>query len=80
MGSHRVRSLPDASRRRVEALLPAALRAARQTPAPLQAAVRLFDLIETIAQRSAWPCWPNIPTRWRAWRAWWPPAPGPRST
>ena len=27
MGSHRVRSLPDASRRRVEALLPAALRA-----------------------------------------------------
>ena len=62
------------------ALLPAALRAARQTPAPLQAAVRLFDLIETIAQRSAWPCWPNIPTRWRAWRAWWPPAPGPRST
>ena len=80
MGSHRVRSLPDASRRRVEALLPAALRAARQTPAPLQAAVRLFDLIETIAQRSAPPCWPNIPTRWRAWRAWWPPAPGPRST
>lgn len=54
MGSHRVRSLPDASRRRVEALLPAALRAARQTPAPLQAAVRLFDLIETIAQRSAY--------------------------
>ena len=53
MGSHRVRSLPDASRRRVEAL-PAALRAARQTPAPLQAAVRLFDLIETIAQRSAY--------------------------
>jgi glutamate-ammonia-ligase adenylyltransferase len=54
LGSHRVRSLPDSSRRRMEALLPAALRAARQTPAPLDAAVRLFDLIEKIAQRSAY--------------------------
>ncbi|WP_315136653.1 bifunctional [glutamate--ammonia ligase]-adenylyl-L-tyrosine phosphorylase/[glutamate--ammonia-ligase] adenylyltransferase [Achromobacter marplatensis] len=54
LGSHRVRSLPDSSRRRMEALLPAALRAARQTPAPLNAAVRLFDLIEKIAQRSAY--------------------------
>ncbi|MFD4839822.1 bifunctional [glutamate--ammonia ligase]-adenylyl-L-tyrosine phosphorylase/[glutamate--ammonia-ligase] adenylyltransferase [Achromobacter sp. NPDC058515] len=54
MGSHRVRSLPESSRRRMETLLPAALRAARQTPAPLEAAVRLFDLIEKIAQRSAY--------------------------
>ena len=54
LGSHRVRSLPDSSRRRMEALLPAALRAALQTPAPLDAAVRLFDLIEKIAQRSTY--------------------------
>ncbi|MFY0480354.1 bifunctional [glutamate--ammonia ligase]-adenylyl-L-tyrosine phosphorylase/[glutamate--ammonia-ligase] adenylyltransferase [Achromobacter marplatensis] len=54
LGSHRVRSLPESSRRRMEVLLPAALRAARQTPAPLDAAVRLFDLIEKIAQRSAY--------------------------
>ncbi|QVQ29221.1 bifunctional [glutamate--ammonia ligase]-adenylyl-L-tyrosine phosphorylase/[glutamate--ammonia-ligase] adenylyltransferase [Achromobacter deleyi] len=53
-GSHRVRSLPESSRRRMEALLPAALRAALQTPAPRDAAVRLFDLIEKIAQRSAY--------------------------
>ncbi|WP_454673517.1 bifunctional [glutamate--ammonia ligase]-adenylyl-L-tyrosine phosphorylase/[glutamate--ammonia-ligase] adenylyltransferase [Achromobacter pestifer] len=54
LSSHRVRSLPESSRRRMETLLPAALRAARQTPAPLDAAVRLFDLIEKIAQRSAY--------------------------
>ncbi|RBL87826.1 bifunctional [glutamate--ammonia ligase]-adenylyl-L-tyrosine phosphorylase/[glutamate--ammonia-ligase] adenylyltransferase [Streptomyces cavourensis] len=54
LGSHRIRSLPESSRRRMEVLLPAALRAARQTPAPLNAAVRLFDLIEKIAQRSAY--------------------------
>ncbi len=54
LGSHRVRSLPESSRKRMDALLPAALRAALQTPAPLQAAVRLFDLIEKIVQRSAY--------------------------
>ncbi|CAB5517005.1 Bifunctional glutamine synthetase adenylyltransferase/adenylyl-removing enzyme [Achromobacter anxifer] len=54
LGSHRVRSLPESSRKRMDALLPAALRAALQTPAPLQATVRLFDLIEKIAQRSAY--------------------------
>jgi len=54
LDSHRVRSLPESSRRRLEALLPAAVQAARQTAAPHQAAVRLFDLIETIAQRSAY--------------------------
>ncbi|MNK14436.1 Glutamate-ammonia-ligase adenylyltransferase [compost metagenome] len=53
-GSHRVRSLPESSRRRMEILLPAALRAALQTPAPREAAIRLFDLIEKIAQRSAY--------------------------
>ena len=54
LDSHRIRSLPESSRRRLEALLPAAVQAARQTPAPHQAAVRLFDLIEAIAQRSAY--------------------------
>ena len=54
LNSHRIRSLPESSRKRMDVLLPAALRAARQTPAPLEAAVRLFDLIEKIAQRSAY--------------------------
>jgi len=54
LASHRVRSLPETSRRRLEALLPAAVQAASRTQAPQQAAVRLFDLIEQIAQRSAY--------------------------
>jgi len=54
LASHRVRSLPETSRRRLVVLLPAAVRAAEQTPAPLEAAIRLFDLIEQIAQRSAY--------------------------
>lgn len=54
LSSHKMRSLPESSRRRMEALLPAALQAALQTAAPLDAATRLFDLIETIAQRSAY--------------------------
>lgn len=54
INSHRVRSLPESSRRRLEALLPATIQAARQTAAPQQAAVRLLGLIETIAQRSAY--------------------------
>lgn len=54
LASHRIRSLPDNSRRRVDALLPAALAAAAQTGAPQEAAIRLFDLIEAIAQRSAY--------------------------
>ncbi|OZI36489.1 bifunctional glutamine synthetase adenylyltransferase/deadenyltransferase [Bordetella genomosp. 1] len=52
--SHRIRSLPESSRRRLETLLPAALAAAQQTPAPAEAATRLLDLIEAIAQRSAY--------------------------
>ncbi|MDQ2184549.1 bifunctional [glutamate--ammonia ligase]-adenylyl-L-tyrosine phosphorylase/[glutamate--ammonia-ligase] adenylyltransferase [Alcaligenaceae bacterium A4P071] len=52
--SHRVRTLPDNSRKRLEVLLPAALQAAARTDAPIEAAARLLDLIETIAQRSAY--------------------------
>ena len=52
--SHRIRTLPETSRKRLDALLPAAVRAASQTGAPLAAATRLFDLIETVAQRSAY--------------------------
>ena len=54
LNSHRIRSLPESSRKRMDILLPSALRAALQTPAPLEATVRLFDLIEKIAQRSAY--------------------------
>ncbi|MGY6272340.1 bifunctional [glutamate--ammonia ligase]-adenylyl-L-tyrosine phosphorylase/[glutamate--ammonia-ligase] adenylyltransferase [Achromobacter denitrificans] len=54
LNSHRVRSLPESSRKRMDALLPAALRAALRTPAPMEATVRLFDLIEKISQRSAY--------------------------
>jgi [glutamine synthetase] adenylyltransferase / [glutamine synthetase]-adenylyl-L-tyrosine phosphorylase len=54
LNSHRIRSLPQSSRQRVEALLPVALLAAQQTVAPAEAIVRLFDLIETIAQRSSY--------------------------
>ena len=65
----------------MEVLLPAALRAARQTPAPLDAAVRLFDLIEKIAQRSAYLAllaeYPDTLARVAAWS---PPAPGRPNT
>ncbi|VFR24752.1 Glutamate-ammonia-ligase adenylyltransferase [plant metagenome] len=54
LASHRVRTLPETSRKRLHALLPAAVAAARQTTAPREAAIRLFDLIEQIAQRSAY--------------------------
>lgn len=54
LNSHRIRSLPESSGRRLEALLPAAILAAQQTTAPEHAAVRLLDLIEAIAQRSAY--------------------------
>ena len=54
LASHRIRSLPEASRRRLDTLLPAAVQAASRTAAPQEAAVRLFDLIEQIAQRSAY--------------------------
>jgi glutamate-ammonia-ligase adenylyltransferase len=54
LGNHRIRSLPETSRRRLETLLPAAVQAAAVTSAPAQATVRLFDLIEAVAQRSAY--------------------------
>ncbi|GAB2910464.1 bifunctional [glutamate--ammonia ligase]-adenylyl-L-tyrosine phosphorylase/[glutamate--ammonia-ligase] adenylyltransferase [Paralcaligenes ginsengisoli] len=54
LDSHRIRSLPGTSRKRVEALLPAAISAAAKTANPQQTAIRLFDLIEQIAQRSAY--------------------------
>ncbi|ARP87224.1 bifunctional [glutamate--ammonia ligase]-adenylyl-L-tyrosine phosphorylase/[glutamate--ammonia-ligase] adenylyltransferase [Bordetella genomosp. 9] len=54
LSSPRLRTLPQASRRRVDTLLPMVVRTAARTPAPAAAAVRLFDLIEAIAQRSAY--------------------------
>jgi glutamate-ammonia-ligase adenylyltransferase len=54
LNSPRLRSLPQASRQRVDILLPMAVRAAARTTAPAAAATRLFDLIEAIAQRSAY--------------------------
>jgi glutamate-ammonia-ligase adenylyltransferase len=54
LDSHRIRRLSETSRRRVEALLPAAINAAAKTAHPQQTAFRLFDLIEQIAQRSAY--------------------------
>ena len=54
LDSHRIRGLPTNSRNRVETLLPIALRAAQMTPSPMVAALRLLDLIEAVAQRSAY--------------------------
>ena len=54
LGGHRMQSLPETSRRRVDALLPAALHAASQTRAPVASAIGLLDLIEAIAKRSAY--------------------------
>lgn len=54
LDSHRVRSLSVTSRSRVDTILPIAFRAALQTPSPMTAALKLLDLIEAIAQRSAY--------------------------
>ena len=54
LDTHRIRSLPANSRKRLDALLPALVDAAAKTPEPEQTAVRLLDLIEHIAQRSAY--------------------------
>ncbi len=54
LDSHRVRSLSVNSRGRVETILPIAFRAALQTLSPLTAALKLLDLVEAIAQRSAY--------------------------
>lgn len=54
LSSHRIRSLPNVSRRRLDKLLPALLAAAAGTETPGTTAIRLFDLVEHIAQRSAY--------------------------
>ena len=51
---HRIRALSTTSRNRIDTLLPLALTAAQQTAQPLTAALRLLDLIETVAQRGAY--------------------------
>ncbi len=52
--SHRIRGLPTQSRQRVDDLLPLLLRAALSTDSSMATALRLLDLIEAIAQRSAY--------------------------
>lgn len=52
--SHRLRNLSQAHRQRIKALIPSILLAAAKTDNPEQACFYLFDLIETIAQRSAY--------------------------
>ena len=54
LAGHRIRSLPAAGRKRLDTLLPALLRAAAATENPATSATRLFDLVEHIAQRSAY--------------------------
>src|SRR5690606_7263200 len=49
-----IRSLPNVSRRRLDKLLPALLAAAAGTETPGATAIRLFELVEHIAQRSAY--------------------------
>lgn len=52
--SHRIRSLPVVSRDRLDALIPVLLAAAAETETPGTTAIRLFELVEHIAQRSAY--------------------------
>lgn len=54
LASHRIRSLPNVNRKRFDKLLPALLAAAAGTDSPATTAVRLFELVEHIAQRSAY--------------------------
>lgn len=54
LDSHRIRSLPKTSRKRVEDLLPAIMSAAGKTETPDITATRLLELVEQIAQRSAY--------------------------
>lgn len=49
--SPRIRALPDRSRGQLDALLPAAVRAAAATRSPTSALTRLLDLFEKVAQR-----------------------------
>jgi len=52
--SPRIRGLPDSSRSRLDALLPAMVAAAQTTRTPATALKRLFDMVEHIAQRRAY--------------------------
>lgn len=54
LDSHRLRSLPTNSRKRVKALLPAIISIAAKTSHPDQTTIRLLTLVENIAQRSAY--------------------------
>ncbi|MFV0284025.1 MAG: bifunctional [glutamate--ammonia ligase]-adenylyl-L-tyrosine phosphorylase/[glutamate--ammonia-ligase] adenylyltransferase [Castellaniella sp.] len=54
LDSHRVRSLPRSSLKRLHALLPGLTRAAARTDNPPVALQRLLSLVENIAQRSAY--------------------------
>ena len=54
LASHRIRSLPTVSRKRLDKLLPGLLAAAAGTDTPATTAARLFELVEHIAQRSAY--------------------------
>lgn len=52
--SHRVRNLSDAHRKRLETIIPSLVLAASKTDNPQLACNHLLNLIETIAQRSAY--------------------------
>lgn len=54
LDSHRLRSLPNVSRKRVLALLPRLVDSAARTDDPASTALRLIDLVEHISQRSAY--------------------------
>lgn len=54
LDGHRIRGLSTQSRNRIDELLPLVLQAALATDSPKTTALRLLDLIETIAQRSAY--------------------------
>jgi [glutamine synthetase] adenylyltransferase / [glutamine synthetase]-adenylyl-L-tyrosine phosphorylase len=54
LDGHRIRGLSTTSRNRIDALLPIALHAGRQTKQPMVTVLRLLDLIEAISQRSAY--------------------------
>lgn len=54
LDSHKIRSLPRTSRKRVEALLPAIITASAKSVEPHTTAARLLELVDNIAQRSAY--------------------------
>lgn len=54
LDSHRIRSLPVNSRKRLKTLLPALITTAANTEHPANTAIRLLTLVEHIAQRSAY--------------------------